>query len=94
MNPHSSRVLCRPQRFPNERFGSLPSQSSQSEEGQTHKQPVTVSSDNSFNGGRAKLSESPREGHGVREGKGREIVLVLRPGEQVAVCKQMGRRWS
>lgn len=43
---------------------------------------------------RAKLSENTREGHGVREGTKERTVLVLRPGEQVAVCRQMERRWS
>lgn len=43
---------------------------------------------------RTKLSENTREGHGVREGTGEETVLVLRPGEQVVVCRQMERRWS
>lgn len=42
---------------------------------------------------RAKLFENTREGHGVREGTGEETVLVLRPEEQVAVCRQMERRW-
>lgn len=43
---------------------------------------------------RAQLSENTREGHGVRKGTGEETVLVLRPGEQVAVCRQVERRWS
>lgn len=40
------------------------------------------------------MSENTREGNGVREGTKEETVLVLRPGEQVAVCRQMERRWS
>ena len=41
---------------------------------------------------RAKLSENLGEGNGVREGTGGETVLVLRPSEQVAACRQTGGR--